>query len=112
MVRTPVFKFLSRGAVALLVMAFTIGAAGAHPVHAAPSTLISDGWMPFTGSLYDSQTNSNIGVKGLVHIVARWQSVSASQVQLDISANLPAAGVLDLNASSVQLIKLPDLGEG
>ena len=45
--------------------------------------------MPFTGSFPDN----NIHINGLVHIVARWRDASDSQVQVDISANLPAAGV-------------------
>lgn len=80
-------------AVALLVLAFTLGTAGAQSAQAAPSAQLSDAWMPFTGILQDAQTNSNISVNGLVHIVTRWQSLSASQVQVDISVNLPAAGV-------------------
>ena len=93
MVRTSVFKCLHVGAVALLVLAFTLGAAGAQPAQAAPSTQVSAGWMPFAGTLRDVQTNSNISLNGLVHIVARGRSVSSSESQLDISANLPAAGV-------------------
>jgi hypothetical protein len=77
----------------VLVLAFTVGAMGAQAAHAAPSTQVSAGWMPFAGSLYDFQTDSLVNINGLVHIVARWHSVSSSQVQVDISANLPAAGV-------------------
>jgi hypothetical protein len=84
MLRTRVFKFLYISMVALLVLAFSIGATGAQPAQAAPSTLISDGWMPFTATF----PNSNISLNGLVHIVARWTDVSSSQVQVDISANL------------------------
>ena len=89
MLRTPVFKFLQIGAVALLVLALTLGSAGAQPAQAATTRQVSAGWMPFSGSLPDS----NISLNGSVHIVARWQSVSDSQVQVDIEANLPAAGV-------------------
>ena len=60
MLRTPVFKFLQIGAVVLLVLALTLSSTGAQTAQAATSTQISDGWMPFTGSLYDSQTNSTI----------------------------------------------------
>ena len=49
--------------------------------------------MPFAGSFYDLQTNSSINFNGLVHIVAHWQSLSSGQVQVDLSANLPATGV-------------------
>ena len=77
----------------VLLLAFTISAAGVKPAQAANSAGVSAGWMPFTGSLYDSQTNSNINFNGLVHIVARWKSVSSSQSQVDIHVNLPAAGV-------------------
>ena len=56
----------------VLVLAFTISSAGAQPAQAANSTQVSAGWMPFAGSLYDSQTNSNINLNGLVHIVAHW----------------------------------------
>ena len=38
MLRTPVFKFLQIGAAALLVLAFTLGSAGAQPAQAATST--------------------------------------------------------------------------
>jgi hypothetical protein len=93
MLRTPVFKCLQIGTVALLVLAFTISTAGAQPAQAASSTQVSAGWMPFTGGLYDSQTNSNISLNGLVHIVARWKSMSSSESQIDIHVNLPAAGV-------------------
>jgi len=89
MLRTPVFKFLQIGAVALLVLAFTLGTAGAQPAQAATASQVSAGWMPFAGSL----PNGNINLNGLVHIVAHWQSVSDSEVQVDLSANLPAAGV-------------------
>ena len=89
MVGTFVFKLLHIGAAVLLVLVFALSAAGTQPVQAAPSTLISAGWLPFSGSF----PTSNIHLNGLVHIVARWQSLSASQVQVDISANLPAAGV-------------------
>jgi hypothetical protein len=81
------------GTVALLVLAFALGAAGTQPAQAANATQISAGWMPFAGNLYDLQTDSSINLNGLVHIVARWQSVSDGQVQVDISANLPAVGV-------------------
>jgi hypothetical protein len=93
MLRTPVFKCLHIGAVVLLVLAFTLSSAGAQPAQAANSTQVSAGWMPFTGGLYDSQTNSNINLNGLVHIVARWKPVSSSESQVDIHVNLPAAGV-------------------
>ncbi len=93
MLRTSIFKCLQIGAAALLVLAFTLSAAGTQPVLASNSARNSNGWMPFSGSLYDSQTNSHININGLVHIVARWRSVSASQMQVDITANLPAAGV-------------------
>lgn len=95
MLRTSVFKFLQIGAVALLVLAFTISTAGAQPAQAANSTadLVSSGWMPFAGSLYDSQTGSNISLNGWVHILAHWNSVSSSEVQVDIDANLSADSV-------------------
>ena len=97
MLRTPVFKCLHMrlhmGGVALLVLVFTIGSAGAQPAQAANVTRVSAGWMPFAGGLYDSQTNSNINFNGLVHIVARWKPVSSSESQVDIQVNLPAAGV-------------------
>ena len=75
MLRIPVFKFLHMGMVALLVLAFTISSAGAQPAQAATDPQISAGWMPFAGSLPDS----NINLNGLIHIVARWMSVSASE---------------------------------
>jgi hypothetical protein len=37
--------------------------------------------------------------------------VSSSQWKVDVDVNLPAAGVLDFNASTVQVIELPDVGE-
>jgi hypothetical protein len=89
MLRTRIFKCLYVGVVTLLVLAFTVGVAGAQPVQAAHSTRLSAGWMPFAGSFPDS----NIHLNGLVHIVARWSSVSSSETQVDISANLPATGV-------------------
>ena len=94
MLRTPVFKCLYLGATALLVLAFTLGAAGAKPAQAAnAATQLSAGWMPFAGSLYDFQTDSIVNVNGLVHIVAHWRSLSSSRTQVDISANLPAPSV-------------------
>ena len=93
MLRTPVFKCLQIGAVVLLVLAFTIGTLGAQSAQAATSTRVSNGWMPFAGSLYHSQTNSNIHLNGLVHIVTRWKSVSSGGSQLDIYVNLPADSV-------------------
>jgi hypothetical protein len=93
MLRTPVFKCLQIGAVVLLVLSFTICSAVAQPVQAATSTRVSNGWMPFVGSVYDSQTNSNASLNGLVHIVTRWKSVSSSESQVDIRVNLPAASV-------------------
>ena len=77
----------------VLVLAFTVSVAGAQPAQAANATQVSAGWMPFAGSLYDSQTNSNVNLNGLVHIVARWKPVSSSESQVDIHVNLPAAGV-------------------
>ena len=88
MLRTPVFKCLQIGAVVLLVLAFTVSTAGAQPAQAANSTQVSNGWMPFAGSLRDSQTNSNIHLNGLVHIVTRWKSVSSGGSQLDVQVNL------------------------
>jgi hypothetical protein len=93
MVRTPVFKCLQICAVTLLVLALTLGSAGAQSAQAANAAQVSAGWMPFSGSLYDSQTNSHISVNGLVHILTRWKSVSSSQWQVDIDVNLPTAGV-------------------
>lgn len=94
MLRAIVFKFLHIGVTVLLVLAFTLGAAGAQPAQAAnTASRVSAGWMPFAGGLYDSQTNSIASLNGLVHIVARWKSVSANQAQVDIQVNLPAAGV-------------------
>ena len=93
MLRTSVFKFLHMGAITLLVLAFAISSAGTQPAHASNATQISAGWMPFAGNLYDSQTNSYINVNGLVHINTRWQSLSASQWQVDVEVNLPTAGV-------------------
>src|SRR5688572_24900656 len=83
----------------VLVLAFTLGTAGAQPAQAAPAsaTQISAGWMPFAGYF----PNSNVHLNGLVHIVAHWQSLSDSQVQVDISANLPAAGVTVITDSGV-----------
>ena len=77
----------------VLVLAFTVSVAGAQPAQAANSTQVSAGWMPFAGSLYDSQTNSNVNLNGLVHIVARWKPLSSGESQVDIHVNLPAAGV-------------------
>jgi hypothetical protein len=68
----------------LLVLAFAIGAAGAQPAQAASSTLVSDGWIPFSGSLPDAHASLN----GWAHIVTRWKSVSPSQTQVDIHVNL------------------------
>lgn len=93
MLRTSVFKCLQIGTMALLVLAFALSAAGAQSAQAATDSQISSGWMPFTGSLYDSQTNSHINVNGLVHINTRWKSLSASQWQVDVEVNLPTAGV-------------------
>lgn len=93
MIRTSVFKLLQIGAAALLILAFTLGIAGAQPAQAAPSVKVSSGWMPFSGSLYDSQTASNINLNGLVHIVIRWKSESSDQTQVELSANLPASSV-------------------
>lgn len=81
-------KFIVSTLIAL-VLVFTIGATGARPAQAAPATQLSDGWMPFTASF----PNSAININGLVHVIARWNSLSSSQVQVDLSANLPAAGV-------------------
>ena len=69
MLRTPVFKFLQIGVVALLVLASTLGTMGAQPAQAANATAtqISAGWIPFTGSLH----NGNVNLNGLVHIVTR-----------------------------------------
>jgi hypothetical protein len=82
MLRTPVFKFVQIGAVALLVLAFTMGAAGAQPARAANSTdtEFSAGWMPFTGGLYDSQTNTISSLNGLVHISRRGQRPTPSML--------------------------------
>jgi hypothetical protein len=77
----------------VLVLAFTMGAAGAQPAHASTATRTFTGWMPFAGSLYVPQTDSNASLNGLVHIVARWTSVSASKSQLDVHVNLAAGGV-------------------
>lgn len=93
MLRTLVFKCLQIVTVTLLVLAFTISAAGVRSAQAATDSQISAGWMPFAGSLYDSQTNSHINVNGLVHILTRWKSVSSSQWQVDVNVNLPPAGV-------------------
>lgn len=93
MLRTAIFKFLQISTAALLVLAFTISAAGARPAQAANATQISAGWMPFAGLLYDSQTDSLINVNGLIHILTRWKSVSSGQWQVDVEVNLPAAGV-------------------
>lgn len=97
MLQTSVFKCLHRclhlGAVALIVLAFTLSAAGAPPAQAANATQISAGWMPFSGGLYDAQTNSIASLNGLVHIVAHWKYISSSQWQVDIDANLPVAAV-------------------
>ena len=93
MLRTAIFKFLQISTAALLVLAFTISAAGARPAQAASSARVSNGWMPFAGLLYDSQTDSLINVNGLVHILTRWKSVSSGQWQVDVEVNLPAAGV-------------------
>jgi hypothetical protein len=79
-------------ALIVLVLAFTTAVA-ARPAQAANASQVSAGWMPFAGSLYDLQTNSIINLNGLVHITSRWNSVSGSELQLDIDANLPAAGV-------------------
>mgnify|MGYP003575012519 CR=1 FL=1 len=92
MLRTPVFKCIRVGAALLLILAFTISSAGAQPAQASTATQVSNGWMPFTGSLYHSQTNSNLNLHGLVHIVTRWKSASSGESQLDIHVNLPAAG--------------------
>ena len=89
MLRTPLFKFLHVNAVALLVLAFAISSAGARPAQAANGSQISAGWMPFAASL----PSSNIHINGWVHILTHWQSVSDSEVQVDIFANLPTAGV-------------------
>ncbi len=80
-------------ALIVLILAFTIGAAGAQPAQAATSARVSNGLMPFAGSLYDSQTNSNASLNGLVHIVARWKSLSSGGSQVDVQVNLPAASV-------------------
>jgi len=93
MLRTLVFKCLQMGAVAMLVMAFTLGSAGAQPAQAANATQVSAGWIPLAGSLYDSQTDSHINFNGLIHIVARWKFLSSGGAQLDVDVNLPAAGV-------------------
>ena len=77
----------------VLVLACTMGAAGARPAQAATSSQISAGWMPFAGSVYDLQTNSSIHLNGLVHIVSHWDYVSDSEVQVAIDANLPAGSV-------------------
>jgi hypothetical protein len=77
----------------LLVLAFATGPAGVQPAQAAPSSLISAGWMPFTGLLYDSQTESIASFNGLVHIITRWTSMSSGQWQVDVDVNLPAANV-------------------
>src|SRR5215211_5349535 len=77
----------------VLVLALTLGVAGAHAAQAAPSTQISAGWMPLTGFLYDSQTDSIASLNGLVHIVARWNSLSSGEIQVDVDANLSAANV-------------------
>jgi hypothetical protein len=74
----------------VLVLAFTIGAAGAQPAQAATATKISAGWMPFAGSLYDPQTNSHASLNGLVHIVTHWKSLSSGGSQLDLQVNLAA----------------------
>ena len=89
MLRTSVFKILHIGVIALLALTVAMGATGAQPAQAASSSLISAGWMPFAATF----PNSNLNINGLVHIVAHWQSVSASEVQVDLSANLPAADV-------------------
>ena len=93
MLRTSVFKCLKISTMALLVLAFALSAAGSQAAQAATDSQISAGWMPFAGSLYDSQTNSYINVNGLVHILTRWRSVSSSQWQVDVEVNLPTAGV-------------------
>ena len=88
MLRTPVFRFMQMGTVALLVLALTMGGAGAQPAQAANIAKVSSEWMPFTGSLYDSQTNSNASLNGLVHIVTRWKSLPSGGSQLDVDVNL------------------------
>src|SRR5262245_30436608 len=95
MARNTIFKNLYMGITALLVLAFAIGAAGAKPAQAANSsaTQVSAGWMSLTGSLRHPQTNSNASFNGMVHMVARWKSLSSGGARVDISANLPAANV-------------------
>ena len=75
MSRTPLFKFLQIGVVALLALAFTLGTASTQPAQAATATQISAGWMPFAASF----PNSNINLNGLVRILTHWQSVSDSE---------------------------------
>ena len=106
MLRTLVFKILQIGAVVLPVLAFTVSTAGAQPAQAAPSARVSAGWMPFAGSLYDDQTNSNINLHGLVHIVAHWKTLSSGELQFDITVNLPAAGVTVTTDTGIPYIAL------
>ena len=111
MLRTSVFRFMQIGTVALLVLAFAISTAGAQSAQVASSARVSAGWMPFVAGLYDFQTNSNINFSGSVHIITRWKTMPSGGSQVDIQVNLPAVSVLNFNASSVQVIELPDVGE-
>jgi hypothetical protein len=82
--------------VVMLVLAFSISIAGTQTARAASftTTQVSEGWLPFAGSLYDSQTNSRISFNGWVHIVASVTPLSSSQWQVNLHANLPTGGLL------------------
>jgi hypothetical protein len=83
------YKILYLGLTVLLALAFAISSVGTQPAQAAPSTQISNGWMPFSGYF----PNSTIHLNGWVHVVARWKSLSSGGAQLDVDVNLPAANV-------------------
>ena len=88
MLRTSVFKCLQIGTMALFVLALTLSAAGAQSAQAATDSQISAGWMPFAGSLYDSQTTTSTSMAWFILTPAgspsppasgRWRSRSISR---------------------------------
>src|ERR1041385_6582818 len=89
-------KLIRSAVIAMLVLAFSISIAGTQTARAASftTTQVSEGWLPFAGSLYDSQTNSRISLNGWVHIVASVTPLSSSQWQVNLPANLPTGGLL------------------
>ncbi len=60
----------------------------------AEGPVTSDALIPFTGAIFDSQTNSNITLNGCLQIVSRWRRQSSGDIQITAYANLRTADVI------------------